>query len=51
MWHHDKRLEEWFEAVKERRRNPDMQSVEEFDVPVMENEFASEIREAATRGD
>lgn len=38
MWHHNTRLKEWFEAVKERRKNPDQQPIENFDVPVMANQ-------------
>lgn len=38
IWHHSERLKEWFEAVKQRRENPDMHPVETFDVPVMENQ-------------
>lgn len=38
MWHHNSRLKEWFEAVKERRKNPDQQPIDSFDVPVMENQ-------------
>jgi len=27
IWHHPERLEEWWEAVKQRRENPDMEPV------------------------
>jgi hypothetical protein len=38
MWHHTSRLAEWFDAVKERRKNPDQQPIDSFDVPVMANQ-------------
>ena len=43
MWHHSERTGEWFEAVKQRRKNPDMAPVDTFDVPVMENEYLKEV--------
>jgi len=45
MWHHAERINEWFEAVKERRNNPDMEPInsEKFDVPVMQNELLAEV--------
>jgi len=43
MWHHSERVSEWFEAVSERRKNPDMEPVEKFDVPVMQNELLAEV--------
>jgi hypothetical protein len=45
IWHHNERLKEWFEAVKERRKNPDMQPIGEYegDGPMMRNEYLSEV--------
>jgi hypothetical protein len=43
MWHNTARLSEWFKAVKERRKNPDMQPVDSFDVPVMQNELTKKL--------
>jgi len=45
IWHHMERLTEWFDAVKERRRNPDMEPIGEYkgDVPLMRNEYLEEV--------
>lgn len=45
IWHHQERITEWFEAVTERRKNPDMEPIdsESFDVPVMKNEALEEL--------
>jgi hypothetical protein len=43
MWHHQERVKEWFEAMKERRKNPDMEPVDSFDVPVMKNEALKDL--------
>jgi hypothetical protein len=43
MWHHQERISEWFEAVTERRKNPDMQDVEAFDGPTMKNQYLEEL--------
>lgn len=33
IWHHAERLEEWWEAVKARRENPELQPVEDDNTP------------------
>lgn len=43
IWHHSERTNEWFEAVKQRRENPDMVPVDQFDVPTMKNEALAEM--------
>lgn len=43
IWHHDKRMEEWFEAVKERRRNPNAEAPME-EVPMTKNEIAEQFK-------
>lgn len=46
IWHHSKRLEEWFEAVKQRRENG-LQPIEEpQDSDMTENQLAKELRGA-----
>lgn len=44
IWHHGKRLEEWFEAVKHRRENPDSAPHEVIeDAPMTQNELTAEV--------
>ena len=46
IWHHGERMKEWFDAVKQRRKNPDMQPInagEDADVPTMKNELLDEL--------
>jgi len=44
IWHHPQRLEEWFEAVKQRREHG-MQPVEAAeDADMTDNELARELR-------
>lgn len=43
IWHHDSRMEEWWEAVKENRKNPGSAAPME-DVPQTENELAKGFR-------
>lgn len=38
MWGHYQRLSEWFDAVKERRKNPDQYPIEQFDTPTTANQ-------------
>lgn len=42
IWHHETRMAEWWEAVKERRRNPD--AVPMMDVPTTSNELAEQYK-------
>lgn len=43
IWHHEVRMEEWFEAVRERHRNPDQGPPME-EVPLSSNELAEQYR-------
>jgi hypothetical protein len=44
FWHHSERLTEWFEAVSERRKNPDMQPIDDdIQGPSMKNQYLEEI--------
>ena len=43
IWHHEDRLDEWFEAVKERRKNPDSGPPME-EVPTTSNELAEQYK-------
>lgn len=43
IWHHEERLEEWFAAVEERRRHPEMQKIPEDDEPGERNEYLEEL--------
>ena len=43
IWHHSKRLEEWFEAIKQRRENG-LQPIDEAeDSEMTGNEFARDL--------
>ena len=44
IWHHSERMEQWFEQLKERRRNPEQRPIEEFDGDDMiRNELVEEL--------
>lgn len=42
IWHHSRRLEEWFEAVKQRREHG-MQPIEADDAEMATNEYARQF--------
>jgi len=52
IWHHMERLTEWFEAVKERRKNPDMEPIGDYqgDGPMMRNEYLDEVMGGGSDG-
>lgn len=43
IWHHDSRLEQWWDAVQENRKNPGSAPAD-TDSPQTENELAKEYR-------
>lgn len=43
IWHHDSRMETWWEEVRERRANPRSNEPME-DVPTTDNDLADEYR-------
>lgn len=43
IWHHEERLDEWFEALEERRRHPEMERIPEDDEPGERNEYLDEL--------
>lgn len=44
IWHHPERMEEWWEAVKERRKNPDMVPIENESADMTQNEVTAKYR-------
>lgn len=52
IWHHMERLGEWFDAVRERRKNPDMEPIGDYqgDGPMMQNDYLKEVMEGGESG-
>lgn len=46
IWHHAQRLEEWFEACKQRQENGHQPIDEADDADMTQNELAQQLREA-----
>lgn len=43
IWHHPERLEEWFEAIKQRRESGHQPTDEADDVDMTSNEFTRDL--------
>lgn len=51
IWHHSKRIEEWFADIKRKRENPGKEGHESVPDPGMdENEYAKAFLERVNRG-
>jgi hypothetical protein len=45
IWHHSARLEEWFEAVEHRRKNPELQPIDAGNDDLTQNELTRGLRD------